>query len=167
MVRSLIVSAAFISLWTWFAPRWIAAGKGVPLHLERGWPLILMVAGGAIMLLCIFDFAWTGLGTPAPFDAPRRFVTVGCYRWVRNPMYLGMGLFLAGEALLLPAITNEMFLMIAILWATVTVFILVYEEPTLHRLYGADYDRYRQHVRRWIPRLTPWHAELAGQTVLR
>ncbi len=71
-------------------------------------------------------------------------------------MYVGMGIFLIGEALLLPSITREMLIMAAICWVVVTAFILVYEEPTLRRLFGDDYIEYCRHVRRWIPRLTPW-----------
>ncbi|HUP50480.1 MAG TPA: hypothetical protein VNA04_17025 [Thermoanaerobaculia bacterium] len=62
----------------------------------------------------------------------------------------------AGESLLLPAITLPMLFMVAILWLVVTLFVVMYEEPTLHRLFGAQYETYRRHVRRWIPRLTPF-----------
>ena len=43
-----------------------------------------------------------------------------------------------------------------VVWLTVHLFVLAYEEPTLSRSYGEQYDRYRANVRRWIPRLTPW-----------
>jgi len=161
-VRSLIVSTFFISLWAWFIPRWISAGKHVPFELTTGWPLIFVVIGGAIALRCIFDFAWTGLGTPAPFDAPRRFVTRGFYRWVRNPMYVGFGTFLVGEALLATHITREMFYEIAFYFASAAIFVLVYEEPTLRRTFGEDYERYKQHVRAWLPRLTPYRDNAAS-----
>jgi len=36
------------------------------------------------------------------------------------------------------------------------VFVRVYEEPTLHRRYGEQYDAYRQAVPGWWPRLRPW-----------
>lgn len=156
VVRSLFVAALFVSLWTWFLPRWIAAGKNVPLELHLGWPLVLIVIGGLIDLRCFLDFAWQGLGTPAPFDPPRRFVAVGFYRWVRNPMYLGFALVLIGEALLLPSITTEMLIMLAILAVTVWAFVVFYEEPHLHELFGEEYDRYRGSVRRWLPKLTPY-----------
>jgi protein-S-isoprenylcysteine O-methyltransferase Ste14 len=104
----------------------------------------------------VVDFAWAGLGTPAPFDPPRRFVVSGFYRWVRNPMYLGMGLFLAGEALLLPAIRREMFILVAVLGGAVSLFIYFYEEPHLRRTFGARYEQYCANVRRWIPRLRPY-----------
>jgi protein-S-isoprenylcysteine O-methyltransferase Ste14 len=97
LVRAAIVAFAFVALWTWVVPVWLADGP-----LEPRWSVsavLLMAAGAAVMLRCVWDFAWTGRGTPAPFDPPRRLVVRGLYRHVRNPMYLGMALALAGEAL--------------------------------------------------------------------
>jgi protein-S-isoprenylcysteine O-methyltransferase Ste14 len=31
------------------------------------------------------------------------------------------------------------------------LFVVVYEEPTLRRQFGEEYDRYRATVPRWIP----------------
>lgn len=154
LLRAAFFSALFVSLWTWFFPRWIAGGA-----LQPRWsvaPVVLMIAGGSIMLRCIWDFAWTGRGTPMPLDPPRHLVVTGLYRYVRNPMYVGMGIFLTGEALLLPAITREMFLLAGAAWIVVTAFIVLYEEPSLRTLFGDDYIEYSRHVRRWIPRLTPY-----------
>lgn len=155
VLRSLFVSALFVSLWTWFFPRWFAAGRPLDVALAPV-NLALMIIGGAIMIACVWQFAWTGHGTPAPFDPPRRLVVKGLYRWVRNPMYVGMALFLIGEALALPVITREMLILLAVLAVAVNVFIRVYEEPTLRRLFGDDYVQYCANVRRWIPRLTPF-----------
>lgn len=156
LLRAAFFAAVFVSLWTWFVPRWIAAAKGVAL-VPRFTPpnVVLMLIGAAIMVRCVWDFAWTGRGTPAPFDPPRRLVVRGLYRWVRNPMYVGMGVALAGEALALPAIMREMFILLVALWIVVTIFILVHEEPALRRLFGDDYRDYCARVRRWLPRLTP------------
>ena len=154
LARAAVVAAVFISVWTWFFPRWFAGGDLHPRwHVA---PIVLMVIGGSIMLKCVWDFAWTGRGTPAPFDPPRRLVVTGLYRFVRNPMYVGMGIFLIGEALLLPEIMKPMFTLIAIGWLFFTAFVMVYEEPTLRSQFGEDYIEYCRHVRRWIPRLTPF-----------
>ena len=158
VLRTLVVGALFVSLWTWFFPRWFAAERGVSLELQPGWPMLLVIAGGAVVVRCMMDFAWTGLGTPAPFDPPRRFVAVGLYRWVRNPMYLGMTLILVGEALMLPNVRNDMLVMTAVLAAIVAGFVLVYEEPTLKRLFGEEYERYLKAVPRWVPRGKPYSA---------
>jgi protein-S-isoprenylcysteine O-methyltransferase Ste14 len=36
------------------------------------------------------------------------------------------------------------------------LFVLLYEEPTLRKKFGADYEEYCRHVRRWVPRLRAW-----------
>lgn len=157
IARTLVVAPLFVSIWTWFFPRWFARAKGVAFEARpSALALALMIAGLLIMVRCVWDFAWTGRGTPAPFDPPRRLVINGLYRWVRNPMYLGMGILLAGEALLLPSIAQEIVIMMVILWAVVNGFIMLYEEPKLRDLFGDDYKRYCENVRRWIPRITPW-----------
>ena len=151
ILRTIIVGSLFGALWTWFAPRWMAAAKHVALHPRLGWWLIPMVIGGAIMIRCCWDFAWTGRGTPAPFDPPRRLVIAGLYRRVRNPMYLGMGLFLIGEAFMLSEITREMLIMTLVLFVVVNVLVMAYEEPVLRSSFGEDYVRYTQEVGRWLP----------------
>ena len=149
ILRAAVFATMFISLWVWFVPRWMAGGP-----LEPRWgviPIVLMVIGGAIMLRCIWEFAIRGRGTPMPLDPPRKLVTSGLYRYVRNPMYVGMAIFLVGEALLLPAITRPMLILIAVMWVVITAFIMGYEEPTLRRLFGADYEEYCRRVGRWLP----------------
>lgn len=156
IVRTLIIGGAFVSLWVWFVPRWIAASKHAALHPDCWCATIPMAIGAIIVIRCAWDFAWTGRGTPAPFDPPRRLVVRGFYRWVRNPMYLGMGLILIGEGIMFPQITTEMLILSVVLWGLVTLFVIFYEEPTLRRLFGAEYEEYCRNVRRWLPRLKPY-----------
>ena len=44
----------------------------------------------------------------------------------------------------------------AAVWLGFHLFVLAYEEPTLRRTFGAEYDAFRAHVPRWLPRITPW-----------
>jgi protein-S-isoprenylcysteine O-methyltransferase Ste14 len=157
LARSAVVATLFVGLWTWLLPSWFATMAHRTLTPDQPLGLILLLPGAAIMLRCVFDFAWSGRGTPAPFDPPRALVVTGLYRYVRNPMYVGMGLFLIGEALLFPAIRVPMFATVLILWLAVHCFIIFYEEPTLRRSFGSDYEQYCRNVRRWWPRLTPYH----------
>jgi protein-S-isoprenylcysteine O-methyltransferase Ste14 len=156
VLRTLIVGTLFASLWTFFAPRWMAMSKHVTLEPVLGWHLVPMLIGALIMIRCCWDFAWTGRGTPAPFDPPRRLVITGLYRWVRNPMYVGMGLLLIGEAFFLPQVTREMLTMTLVLFVVVNVFIMAYEEPVLRTKFGDDYISYTREVGRWIPRLSAY-----------
>jgi len=157
ILRALVIAPLFVWIWTWMFPRWFARSKGVPFEVQPNViAFVLMAIGGAIMIRCVWDFAWTGRGTPAPFDPPRRLVVRGLYRWVRNPMYIGMGFFLAGEALLVPNVATEILIMMLILWIVVNGFVMLYEEPKLRQLFGDDYKDYCANVRRWIPRLAPF-----------
>jgi len=40
----------------------------------------------------------------------------------------------------------------ACMLATAHLFVVFYEEPTLHRQFGESYDEYRRSVPRWIPK---------------
>ncbi len=152
--RALIVAPAFILLWTYFLPKWIIGARAFETPRPLGW--IVVAIGAAIALPCVWEFAWRGLGTPAPFDPPRRLVISGPYRWVRNPMYLGMGIALTGEAIVFPNLTVMILVMVALLFAVVTLSVIRYEERTLRQLFGADYESYTRSVHRWIPRLRPF-----------
>jgi protein-S-isoprenylcysteine O-methyltransferase Ste14 len=106
--------------------------------------------GAALALWCIVTLVAVGRGTPAPFDPPRRLVVVGPYRLVRNPMYLGAGLALAGAALFYQ---SWALLGYSVAFALVMyLFVVVYEEPTLRATFGDAYVRYCERVRRWWPR---------------
>lgn len=116
--------------------------------------LILAVAGAIVALWCVGVFAVIGRGTPFPFDPPRRLVVRGPYRFVRNPMALGVGSVLAGGALYyeswpLAVVTGTFFLIIHL-------FVVLYEEPTLIRMFGDEYAAYRADIHRWLPTLRPY-----------
>ncbi|HWA18876.1 MAG TPA: isoprenylcysteine carboxylmethyltransferase family protein [Devosia sp.] len=115
---------------------------------------LLLILGGVLLVETFARFALQGLGTPAPIAPTRTLVVSGSYRFVRNPMYVAVVSLILGQALLFG---NWIVLgWGAVVWLTVHLFVLSYEEPTLSSSYGAQYDRYRANVRRWIPRLTPW-----------
>lgn len=154
ILRSIAVSILFLSIWTWFVPRWVTGKGAFENPRPLGW--IVIALGLVIAFACAIEFAWRGIGTPAPFDPPRRLVVTGLYRWVRNPMYVGLGVLLLGEAITFPRITITMLVMIAILWLATTIFIITFEEPTLRSKFGDDYAAYCRNVRRWIPRRRPF-----------
>jgi len=125
------------------------------LTLPASWSLAQFVAlvpltvGAAIYARCVWEFVTRGRGIPAPIDHPKHLVVTGLYRYVRNPMYLGVLLFLLGEALFL---RYRGFLLYTAVWFTfVHLTVLVYEEPNLRSKFGESYERYTRSVRRWVP----------------
>jgi protein-S-isoprenylcysteine O-methyltransferase Ste14 len=100
-------------------------------------------------LWCVWDFMRVG-GTPAPIDAPKALVAKGLYRYVRNPMYLGLLAVLVGEAIWLEA--GILILYALAVFGAMHTFVVLYEEPTLGRLFGEAYALYRRAVGRWIPK---------------
>jgi protein-S-isoprenylcysteine O-methyltransferase Ste14 len=113
--------------------------------------IVIASIGAAIAVWCIVTFAWIGKGTPAPFDPPRRLVVRGPYRFVRNPMYIGATLALAGAALFYRSLFLLAYGCIFLLGAC--LFVHFYEEPTLRRTFGPDYEAYCHRVHRWLPRI--------------
>jgi protein-S-isoprenylcysteine O-methyltransferase Ste14 len=99
-------------------------------------------------------FAWKGLGTPAPVAPTKHLVVSGFYRYVRNPMYLGVVAIVIGEAMLFADVELLIYALVA--WLTMHAFVVFYEEPKLGRIFGAEYTAFCAQVPRWLPRLVRW-----------
>lgn len=112
--------------------------------------LAVFAAGGAIYAWCVWDFAAFGRGTPASFDAPKRLVIRGLYRYTRNPMYLGVLTVLLGWVIMFQAAPV---LVYAIgIGVCFHLMVVLYEERHLARLFGSEYHDYCANVGRWLPR---------------
>jgi protein-S-isoprenylcysteine O-methyltransferase Ste14 len=139
-------------------PVWIARGHDPSPVLESpGFHIagiVLAIMGAAPLVESFARFALVGLGTPAPVAPPKHLVVTGFYRYMRNPMYIGVLTIISGDALILA--DPWLFAYAVAVWLLFQSFVLVYEEPTLRRRYGNEYDTFCAHVPRWIPRLTPW-----------
>ncbi len=113
--------------------------------------MVIGAMGGAIALWCVSTFAFLGRGTPAPFASPRRLVTAGPYRFVRNPMYIGVSLIFAGTAVFYGSAALGAYTVLFVLAAH--LFVIWYEEPALLQTFGNEYAAYCRRVGRWRPRL--------------
>ncbi|MGH8249801.1 MAG: methyltransferase family protein [Steroidobacteraceae bacterium] len=133
-----------------YVPLYVARDLAIGPFGARIAGALLIALGAAVYFSCQWDFAKFGRGTPAPIDAPRRFVSRGLYHYVRNPMYLGVLAVILGWAAL--------FRTTALLWYALGVaiafnlFVLIYEEPHLRRVFGKDYEEYCSRVNRWLPK---------------
>jgi protein-S-isoprenylcysteine O-methyltransferase Ste14 len=134
----------------------------IPLVLLRGGPQVttgvfaylalpLWAIGAVILLWSFWNFLNEGRGTPAPIDPPKELVATGFYRYVRNPMYVGILAMILGHFLWF-GYWNLLVYAIVVFIAFNT-FVAFYEEPTLKRKFGASYEAYLKRVPRWIPKV--------------
>ena len=123
-------------------------------RLETGvvsWLAIpLWLIGSLVVLSCFWDFTFKGRGTPVPSDPPRELVVTGFYHYVRNPIYVAVLLIFLGHFLWFGYWALLTYTVMAFIG--VHVFVVLYEEPTLKRKFGAAYEEYLNHVPRWIPK---------------
>ena len=154
LVRALTFAALFIGFVLVFLPARILGEAGVRIPPNGGvlqaLGILVTAAGASLTLWCILTFVFVGRGTPAPFDPPRRLVVRGPYSVVRNPMYLGAGLALGGAALSYRSVALAMYAGLFLLLTH--LFVRLYEEPTLRRTFGDEYDAYCRQVGRWLPK---------------
>jgi protein-S-isoprenylcysteine O-methyltransferase Ste14 len=103
------------------------------------------------------EFATRGLGTPVPFDPPRRIVTSGVYAYVSNPMQLSAVLVL----LMLGAILHNPWVAAAgVMGHIYSVGLAGWDEHAdLTARFGAAWAAYRGSVRSWLPRWRPWYRD--------
>src|SRR5918994_1908941 len=93
------------------------------------------------------------VGSVVFFLLAPRLVVGGVYRYVRNPMYVAVLAAIVGQALLLGRL--GLLLYAAATWLLVAAFVHLYEEPSLTRRFGVDYEAYRRAVPAWWPRPRP------------
>lgn len=111
--------------------------------------LVLVVLGVAGLGWCIALFIRVGRGTPNPLLPPTDLVTVGPYRWTRNPIALSHAAALFGLSLAVGSLSAAA--TIALLAGPVHLG-MVHEERTLESRFGDAYRKYKAEVPRWVPR---------------
>jgi protein-S-isoprenylcysteine O-methyltransferase Ste14 len=144
----LVVAPGFAAgLVPWLLTGWTSTGPPAWLRIAS-W--VLIAAGVAADVEAFARFALHGLGTPAPIAPPQKLVVTGQYRYVRNPMYLAVSAVILGQA----AVLGRWILVayVIVFGAAVWSFVHWYEEPSLGRRFGADYESYVRDVPGWWPR---------------
>ncbi len=127
-----------------------AAAPGVPLGAFWLGTALLVLGAAAYLHTAFWGFALRGRGTPAPVAPTARLVVQGLHAHIRNPMYLGVLLMVAGQASM--SWSSTLLAYAAGLALAFHLFVLLYEEPTLRRRFGGAYEEYLRRVPRWIPR---------------
>jgi protein-S-isoprenylcysteine O-methyltransferase Ste14 len=159
-LASLTAGAAFLSLWFLAPPALAGLGRESRRRPPWRWlAAIPSVLGFAVALRCIWDFGWTGRGTPLPAAPPQRLVVVGFYRYVRNPMYVGFATGWIGLWIIFGHANPLVIASAAAVALGIHLFVFLYEEPTVRRKFGDVYKEYCRNVRRWWPRIHRWELE--------
>src|SRR5262245_8992896 len=129
-LRALLYGVGFILLWGWLSLYVERYDGGLRVSIPPGAVVpgaSLLIAGFALVVVCVVRFVVAGRGTAAPFDPPTVLVPSGPYRWVRNPMYIGAFLTLLGFGLARRS-PSILILSLAMLIAF-HLFVVLVEEP--------------------------------------
>jgi protein-S-isoprenylcysteine O-methyltransferase Ste14 len=146
-----------IGLVPWFLSRWRQREPLFGGEPSRWLGVGLFLVGLPLLGDAVARFVMQGRGTPAPVAPPRQLVVTGLYRYVRNPMYLGVLSMILGQALVLG---SRAILAYGLCVALAShLFVVLYEERTLRKRFGAEYEAYCKEVHRWLPR---WRAAPAS-----
>ncbi len=152
LIKTLIFTLVMPGTIGVYLPQWLKGGGAELPMAARAAGMALFACGAVIYFWCAWDFASKGLGTPAPIDAPRVLVVKGLYRFTRNPMYVGVLSVILGQALYYGSLRVARYASLVLVGFY--LFVLFYEEPTLRRLFGEQYEVYCRRVPRWIFRLS-------------
>jgi protein-S-isoprenylcysteine O-methyltransferase Ste14 len=139
-----------------YLPLWITRFRNPAV--EPLWKILVAVtligAGLIPGLESVRRFINVGRGTLVPAAPPEQLVVSGLYRYVHNPMYVGVMIALTGEAILF---WNRGILIEAVVVSIgFDIFIRFHEEPSLARHRPEEYPIFKRNVPRWLPRFTPW-----------
>ena len=124
-----------------FASSWWTLGLSIFL-LGLGW---LICAWPAIAF-------FRSRGTPVPFNPPPKLITIGLYAYIRNPMLLGLFIFLLGLGILFGSLSlififTPLFILINVL------YLKAIEEKEMEKKFGMKYLEYKKEVPMFIPKL--------------
>lgn len=154
IIFALLVPGTVIVIVPWRLSGWRLAEPFFGWTGIRWIGLALVMVGLPVVAKAMVRFVREGLGTPSPTFPTERLVVTGPNRYVRNPMYIGVLSMIVGEALIFGS--RAVLVYALCLAAAFHVFVVFYEEPTLRRRFGAEYEAYARDVHRWRPRVKPW-----------
>ena len=112
---------------------------------------VFILLGAIWAILTYRTYLQTAEGTAAPWDPSTKLIVKGPYKFVRNPMILGVCLVLFGQSTLFQ---SSALLLYCVLFFVGNTFYFKYsEEPGLRKRFGSDYEVYQKNVPRWLPRI--------------
>lgn len=160
LLRSIIILPGTVVVFVPAALVWFSRDSSLAAELATPgqaifWLGLLAIATGLGLAIWTSKlFLEEGEGTPAPWDPPKKFVVLGPYRHVRNPMISGVLFMLLGEALLFQS--SPIFVWMVLFFLANAIYLPNFEEKDLEERFGEPYTEYKKYVRRWVPRMSPW-----------
>ena len=150
-IKTILYMGIMHGLFTFYLPYLIGSfgrilfDAGIFRHIA----IPLWMLGTIVIVQCSVDMIRRGRGTPAHINPPKELLSVGLYRYVRNPIYLGALLVQFGYVLWFGAGNLIVyFLLFVLAYHLLTVLV---EEPILRNTFGERYNEYFKRVPRWIP----------------
>jgi protein-S-isoprenylcysteine O-methyltransferase Ste14 len=141
----LMAALAVAIVLEWGPLQFLAPPVGFNLQVIIG---ALLVAGSLWLVMgAVRTFQREGTNV-IPTRPALKVVTDGPYRFTRNPMYLGMVLFLLGISLIFSLEWGV--ILTPVLWIAFDRLIVAREEVYLTGKFGADYQALRDKTRRWL-----------------
>lgn len=124
--------------------------------ISGGWwqsvlALAMILVGAVLVAWSVQTLSVLGQGTPAPMAATKRLVRARPYRYSRNPMTLGAGLFYLGLAAL--AGSWIVFGLVLLIFISLLAFIYTHETKELAERFGVEYLQYRKEIPFLFPRI--------------
>ena len=158
LLNAVLFFGIFMVALPWAAHRLLPMQLPVPPDLRTWVSGVLAVAGIAAWVACLDTFSRRGRGTPLPADAPRRLVTTGLFRRMRNPIMTAELCVIWAVAMYLASLGAALYavaISVAAHWMVIHI-----EEPELLKRFGESYADYCRDVPRWLPKLG--HSRQAG-----
>jgi protein-S-isoprenylcysteine O-methyltransferase Ste14 len=126
---------------------WLAAGVGLEIEVRRGVALSLIIGGLLLDGMAAGLFRRRGTAVE-PWKPSTVLIHEGPYRFSRNPIYVGFAITYAGLAIAMDSFVALLLLSPCLLM--IDRFVIQREERYLAAKFGADYEAYREKVRRWL-----------------
>jgi protein-S-isoprenylcysteine O-methyltransferase Ste14 len=108
---------------------------------------LVMLLGLALMTWAAVLFRKEGTGFQLQ-GGSTSLVTSGPFRFSRNPMYLGMLIWLCGLAVLLGSLIA--FVFPPVFFMAANFYVVPLEEKSMEQIFGERYVDYGRHVKRWL-----------------
>jgi protein-S-isoprenylcysteine O-methyltransferase Ste14 len=137
--------------------RWFQRPRFARSMFQLALGFLVCLAGLALLIASIVVMIRIAKSTVMPWDPSQNLVVRGPYRYLRNPMILGVIILLLGEALMLSS--YGIAILAGMFFIGNTAYFIFFEEPSLEAQFGEAYRFYKANVPRWLPRIKPWYSQ--------